>query len=145
MSRNINNIEDQLIADEGKKPSAYQDKLGFWTVGIGTCIDARLGCGLTDDEQLYLLRNRVRDRILAINQRWPWTVELDEVRMGVLINMSYQMGVHGLADFKHFLDALQRRDYPAAKAAMLDSLWGKSQDVARATRLSIQVETGEWQ
>jgi len=145
MSRNVHSIEDQLILDEGKRASAYQDKYGYWTVGIGTCIDARLGCGLSDEEQLYLLRNRVADRTLAINQQWPWTVELDEVRMGVLINMSYQMGMHGLADFKQFLSAMQRRDFAAAKTAMLDSTWAKTQDSPRAERLALQVETGLWQ
>jgi len=144
MGRNVTNVEEQLIADEGKKPSAYQDKLGYWTVGVGTCIDGRLGCGLTDDEQLYLLRNRVAARVAAIRQQWPWTEQLDAVRLGVLINMSYQMGVHGLANFSTFLTRLQAGDYSGAKTAMLDSLWNE-QDPARAGRLAIQIETGIWQ
>ena len=145
MSRRITNIEEQLLADEGKKSSAYQDKYGYWTIGIGTCIDGRLGCGLTDEEQLYLLRNRVEQRKQAISQQWPWTDALDEVRLGVLVNMSYQMGLHGLGNFKQFLDALQRGDYSAAKEAMLDSLWARSEDSPRANRLALQIETGVWQ
>lgn len=142
MSRNVGSIEEQLILDEGRKASAYQDKFGYWTVGIGTCIDGRLGCGLSEEEQLYLLRNRVNDRRAAIIKQWPWTEQLDAVRFEVLINMSYQMGIHGLSNFHMMLSAAQRGEWTAAKDAMLDSLWAKSEDSPRANRLAIQMETG---
>ncbi len=145
MTRRVTNIEEQLIADEGKKASYYQDKYGYATIGIGTCIDGRLGCGLTDDEQLYLLRNRVQQRRQAILEQWPWTAVLDDVRFGVILNMSYQMGLHGLSNFKHFLAAMQQGDWSAASAAMLDSTWAKSEDSPRANRLAVQVDTGVWQ
>ena len=48
----ITNLKDQLIRDEGCKGSYYADGRGFATVGIGTCIDSRAGCALTNEEDL---------------------------------------------------------------------------------------------
>lgn len=141
----ISSLEDQLKRDEGSKPSAYQDGLGFWTVGIGTCIDARKGCGLTDDEQLFLLRNRLPINEAALSKQFPWTDALDEIRRGALLNMTYQMGLHGLGEFRDFLSKLQTGDYVGASAAMLDSTWAKTQSPARAQRLAQQIISGTWQ
>lgn len=58
-SLNLKKLEDDLFDDEGYRKSAYQDHLGFWTIGIGTLIDERKGAGITVDEAKYLLRNRL--------------------------------------------------------------------------------------
>src|SRR5271155_2551458 len=121
----INNILSQLERDEGKRGSAYQDSLGYWTIAIGVCIDARKGCALTEAEIQYLTNNRITSVTIQISQTWPWTIALDPVRFGVLQNMVYQMGVEGVAEFKQFLSELQAGDYEAASVAMLDSLWAK--------------------
>ena len=139
------NLEDQLLRDEGKKSSAYQDGLGYWTIGVGTCIDAKKGCGLTDEEIMFLLRNRLSENEAALSRQFPWTDALDDVRRGALLNMVYQMGLHGLGEFHNFLAALQQGDYNKAAEEMLDSTWAKSQSPARAKRLSIQIQTGVWQ
>lgn len=44
-----------LETDEGRVPHAYQDHLGYWTIGVGHLIDKRKGGGLTPDEVDYLL------------------------------------------------------------------------------------------
>lgn len=139
------NLIEQLSRDEDRRASAYQDGLGYWTIGVGTCIDARKGCGLTDPEIDLLLSNRIAAVTAQLSQQFPWTDVLDEVRRGVLLNMAYQMGIHGLAEFRQMLQALQQGDYSSAAAAMLDSTWAKSQSPDRAQRLSKQMETGEWQ
>jgi lysozyme len=137
-------IFEQLARDEGKKPSAYQDSLGYWTIGIGTCIDSRVGCGLTEAEIELLCSNRVQQAKKALADAFPWAAALDDARMGALVNMAYQMGIHRLSGFKKFLAALQAGDYAAAAKEMLDSLWAQEQSPARASRLSIQIQTGVW-
>jgi GH24 family phage-related lysozyme (muramidase) len=52
-------LQETLRRDEGCRSSAYQDSRGFWTIGIGICIDARANCGLTDEEIQFLFNNRV--------------------------------------------------------------------------------------
>jgi lysozyme len=141
----IASLKDQLIRDEGSKRSAYQDSRGFWTIGIGTCIDERANCGLTSDEILLLFNNRVaiaKDTLVA---NFPWIAALDPVRIGALENMTFQMGAGGVAEFRYMLAALQKGDYPSAAGAMLDSSWAKVQSPARATRLSLQIQSGIWQ
>lgn len=34
-------LKKQLIRDEGDVPYAYQDSLGYWTIGAGFLIDKR--------------------------------------------------------------------------------------------------------
>lgn len=138
-------LEDQLKRDEGSRASAYQDGLGFWTIGIGICIDARKGCGLTDEEILLLFNNRLTKNEAALAAQFPWTDALDPVRRGALLNMVYEMGLHGLGEFREFLGRLQAGDYNGAAAAMLDSTWARAQSPARAERLAEQIRTGVWQ
>jgi lysozyme len=134
----------QLKGDEGVKPCAYQDHLGFWTVGVGRLIDGRKpGAGLRPDEITYLLNNDVDDRIGALTKALPWFQDLDDARKGVLLNMSFQMGTDGLLQFRRTLDHIRLGKYIEAADAMLQSLWAK-QTPERAQRLAKQMLTGQW-
>lgn len=145
MRPGVTDIESQLRADEGFSGSAYRDSQGYWTIGTGICIDANKGCGITIAEDTILLNNRIALAKTQIEETWPWTTGLDDTRFGVLWNMAYEMGIHGLGEFHDFLAKLQSGDYAGAGAAMLLSKWAESQSPARAHRLSQQVITGQWQ
>jgi len=134
-------IFEQLIRDEGVKFFPYVDSVGKTTIGIGR--------NLTDDgisfqEAKYLLTNDVQNAVAQLEKNFPWAVGLDDARHGVLVNMTFNMGIRRLAEFKNFLAAMEREDWATAKAEMLDSLWAK-QVGARAERLALQIETGAWQ
>lgn len=133
----------QLRRDEGEVLHAYQDHLGYWTIGVGILIDKRKGGGITSEESAYLLNNRIDERQAAIVKRLPWTSTLDEARFGVLVNMSFQMGVEGLLGFKNTLAMVRDGKYEEASKGMLNSLWAK-QTPERAKRLSEQMRTGQW-
>lgn len=141
--RNVKDIESQLRLDEGEKLHAYQDHLGYWTLGVGRLIDKRKGGGITLEESSYLLENDIRKRRAEVARRIPWFEGLDVVRQGVLLNMAFQMGVDGLMGFKNTLGMISRREYNDAARGMLQSLWAK-QTPERAYRLSEQMRTGEW-
>lgn len=140
----ITSLEDQLTRDEGDEPSAYQDSLGYWTIGVGRLIDARRGGRLSADERQYLLRNDVARVRQQVADRLPWVSQLDEIRRAVLHNMAFQLGVNGLCNFVRTLALAKSGDYAGAAAEMLDSTWAK-QTPERAQRLSQQMETGQWQ
>jgi len=133
----------QLRRDEGEVLHAYQDSLGYWTIGIGVMIDKRRGGGITQEESEYLFVNRLRARIGELDQMLPWWRTLDEPRQGVMLNMSYQMGVLGLTGFVNTLRMVQAGSYEAAADAMLKSKWA-SQTPVRAQRLSDQMREGVW-
>lgn len=134
----------QLRRDEGEVLHAYQDHLGFWTIGIGVLIDKRKGGGITQEESEYLFLNRLREKERVLRNKLPWFARLDDARQGVLLNMAYQMGVEGLLAFKNTLAAVEAGDYKKAAEGMLASKWAQ-QTPARATRLAKQMETGVWQ
>ena len=139
----ISELTKQLRADEGVVSHAYQDHLGYWTIGVGRLIDKRKGGGLRPFEIDYLLRNDIEDRINELNKRLSWFQNLDDARRGVLLNMSFQMGVDGLMQFKNTLEMIKQGDFDKAADGMLNSLWAR-QTPERAKRLSIQMRTGAW-
>lgn len=139
----ISELTKQLRSDEGVVSHAYQDHLGYWTIGVGRLIDKRKGGGLRPFEIDYLLRNDIEDRINELTKRLPWFQDLDDARRGVLLNMSFQMGVDGLLGFKNTLEMIRQGDYDKAADGMLNSLWAR-QTPERAKRLSLQMRTGAW-
>jgi lysozyme len=135
---------EQLKRDEGEVLHAYQDHLGFWTIGVGILIDKRKGGGLLPEESEFIFRNRLRLLNAELDKRLPWISRLDPVRRGVLINMAFQMGVAGLLAFKGTLALVLAGKYQEAAKEMLRSKWA-SQTPARAQRLSNQMDMGVWQ
>ena len=136
-------LKKQLTRDEGVVEHAYQDHLGFWTIGVGRLIDKRKGGHLRAKEIDFLLENDIADRIAALTAKLPWFTKLDEARQGVLLNMSFQMGVQGLLGFKNTLKMVETGQYENAANGMLQSLWAR-QTPERAKRLSQQMRTGIW-
>jgi lysozyme len=133
-----------LEADEGRRGSAYQDSLGYWTIGVGRLIDERKGGRLTDDEIDYLLANDIREKTAMVRAQWPWFDHLNDARQAVLICMAFQLGIGGLLNFKKALGAMRDERWPDAAREMKDSTWAK-QTPARCSRLAYQMETGAWQ
>lgn len=137
------NLRDQLREFEGVIPHAYQDHLGFWTIGVGRLIDKRKGGGLTNDEIDYLLDNDIARKSDEVFSRLPWVKTLNEPRQAVVIGMAFQMGIAGLLGFKNTLRAMQEGRFADAAQGMLNSKWAQ-QTPERAKRLANQMERGEW-
>lgn len=133
----------QLVRDEGEVLHAYQDHLGFWTIGVGHLIDKRKGGGITKEESAYLLHNDIDRKEKELLARAPWMATLDEARFGVMMNMAFQLGVDGLLKFVNTLQMVEDGDYDGAADGMLKSLWAK-QTPERALRMSEQMRTGVW-
>jgi lysozyme len=139
-------LERQLLGDEGKRACVYQDHLGYWTIGIGRLVDERVkGAGLRDKEISFLFNNDMQERTVALTERLPWFATLDAARQGVLVNMSFQMGVDGLLAFGKTLSFVKQGAYSMAADQMLKSLWARAQTPKRAERLAAQMRTGVWQ
>ena len=134
-------LRRDLIRDEGLKLHAYQDHLGFWTIGVGRLIDKRKGGGIAEDEAHFLLDNDIDHCLDDLKTRYPWVIGLDEARQRALCNMRFQLGAVGLAKFKATLAELERHDYEAAADHMLHSLWAR-QTPQRAQRIAHLVRRG---
>lgn len=136
-------LTKQLRRDEGEVLTAYQDHLGFWTIGVGRLIDKRKGGGITAEESAYLLSNDIDKREAELLRRAPWMAHLDSVRFGALLNMAFQMGVDGLLGFTNTLQMVRSGDYEGAASNMLRSKWAE-QTPERAKRISKQMQSGVW-
>jgi lysozyme len=134
-------LVEQLTRDEGVKRYPYRDSVGKLTIGVGRNLD---DVGISTDEINLMLANDIHSATVALEYNFPWTSSLDEARRGAMLNMTFNMGIHGLMGFRDFLGKMQAGDYAGAANAMLDSKWAQ-QVGARAQRLSIQIETGIWQ
>lgn len=137
-------LTEQLRRDEGTESCAYQDSLGYWTIGVGRLIDARKGGGLSNDEIDYLLDNDIKAKTAEVLRALPWAARLSEPRRAVLVNMAFQLGTKGLLAFRRTLGSVEDGHYGEAALGMLDSTWAK-QTPARAMRLATQMETDQWQ
>jgi lysozyme len=138
-------IDEQLIAelrrDEGVVRHAYQDSLGYWTIGVGRLIDRRRGGGLSEDEIDQLLWNDVMRVEAGLDRRIAWWRKLDPVRRRVLVNMAFNLGVEGLMGFVRTLKAVEDGRWADAAAGMLASKWARQVGV-RAERLAGMMRTG---
>ena len=139
----IDDLIKQLRRDEGEVLHAYHCSEGWLTIGIGRLIDAKKGGGITREEAAYLLGNDIQRVSRDLQQNLPWAVTLSEPRMGVLMNMAFQLGIAGLLKFKETLRHVQAGAYDEAAAAMLDSTWAK-QTPERARRLAAQMLDDVW-
>lgn len=130
-----------LKKEEGVIPHAYQDHLGFWTIGVGRLIDKRKGGGLSSDEIDYLLRNDINRFVAGLEKALPWWNELSSNRKAALTAMAFQMGLKNLLSFKKTLALIRDKKYNAAAEQMLTSLWAK-QTPARAKRTAELIRNG---
>jgi lysozyme len=139
---NLDLLKKELRSDEGFKPQAYKDSLGFWTIGIGRLCDAgKPGSGLTEEEGLYLLGNDIKRTTDALVAQLPWVKNLSDARQRALVNMAFQLGIDGVLGFKHTLALIQSGDYAAAADNAMQSLWAK-QTPNRAKRVTDMIRNG---
>ena len=128
-------LKQLLIDHEGNIPHAYQDHLGYWTIGVGRLIDERRGGGLSDAEIDYLLENDI-DRILEqLEHTIPYWFDLPDNVQIALASMAFQMGIAGLFGFRRMFAAIEREDWAEAKREALNSKWA-NQTPARANEIA---------
>jgi lysozyme len=129
----------QLRLHEGERLRPYRCTAGKLTIGVGRNLEDR---GITADESAMLLSNDIsreeRDLLAAL----PWAAKLSEVRQRVLLDMSFNLGLQGLLQFKRTLAAIEAGRYQQAAGMMLDSRWAQ-QVGQRAQRLSEMMATGQ--
>lgn len=126
-----------LIEEEGLRLKVYMDTAGVPTIGVGRNLRDK---GITKDEALKMLQDDIADVLVALPSLAGW-YRLDHVRQLVLADMAFNLGVHGLLEFKDMLSAVWHGDWEAATQEMLTSRWAH-QVGRRAHRLAEMMRTG---
>lgn len=138
-------LSADIERDEGREHVAYPDpitKAAPWTIGVGhtgrevhpglVWADAMINDAKATD---IMLVQRGLDTALA------WWRTLSDPRQDVLVNMAFNMGVHGLLEFQEALAAMRAGHFAGAAVAMLESQWAR-QLPDRSARLATQMSTG---
>lgn len=149
-------LKQQLLRDEGYVEHAYQDSMngkcktcgqsdGYWTIGVGHLIDRRKGGKLPRHIIDALLEWDITQKSAEVYTRFPWAVDLDEVRKAVIINMAFQLGIDGLAQFQRAMGHMKDGHYMKAAEAFADSKVAREQTPERWRRHCQQLASGLWQ
>jgi lysozyme len=131
-------LQQQLERQEGFRQFPYKDSVGIETIGIGRNLKS---VGISLQEAQMLLQNDLEKVMHELMTTYPAYLKLDDARKSVLLNMAFNMGIHGLMQFRQFLVFLEDGKYAEAAAEMLRSKWAE-QVPNRAHELAQIVETG---
>lgn len=120
----IEQIAEDLRRHEGCVLHAYEDHLGYLTIGIGRLIDEQRGGGISEEEAEYLLKNDI-DRIASRLQHERGFRNAPSTVKRALVNMAFQLGFSGLLSFKKMWKHLENSNYAVAADEALDSKWAE--------------------
>ena len=159
MNYNREALIDQLILHEGMELQVYKDHLGIDTIGVGRNLEDRgitdgelafmnmlkaeiYEQGITETHARFLLANDIDIVEKELSNAHPCISGIGDVRIRVLLDMGFNLGVPRLNKFKNMWKAVHDRDFSLAAVEMLDSRWA-NQVGQRAVRLSEAMKTGE--
>lgn len=140
-------MTDKLSAlielDEGRVPYVYKDSLGYATIGVGFLVDKAAGGRIPDEVIDFWLAYEIKERGKQLLRALPWAAHLDDVRLAVLIDLAYNVGVEGVQRFVKTLTLMKTGAFVEAADEILRSKWAR-QVGKRADRLSMMLRTGRW-
>jgi len=105
---------------EGFSSTPYTDSTGHMTIYWGHNLDTP---ALSNSE--LTLRSDISIATHDLVEFLPMVLKIGDVRLSVLIEMVFNLGIEKFKEFKGVISAVERHDFDQAASAMLDSLWAK--------------------
>ncbi len=115
----VDTIRDRLKRHEGYRSKPYTDTRGKLTIGYGTNITD----GISRDEAELLLDYRMNVAYADVIENIGCASTMDKTRLGVLIEMTYNMGIARLLTFRKMITALEQQDYETAAREIINSAY----------------------
>lgn len=112
----IDSALPRVKQNEGFRPHLYKDTRGHLTIGYGFDVEA----GISDFAATALCAAQLEERAKILSTYW-WAKDVDDVRMGVIVEVSFNVGLSGLLHFPNMLAAVGAKDWTKAQAELLDS------------------------
>jgi len=137
----IEQLREELEADEGCVMEIYEDELGLKTCGVGHLLrpddpefEMEVGTPVSEERVAELFAKDIAWTITDCQKLLPEFDDLPgEVRL-IIANMMFNMGANRMAGFRKFLTAIEDADWQSAAFEMHDSRW-RRQLPARSGRL----------
>lgn len=141
-------LEHDLIRDEGIAFKSYLDTKGNWTIGIGHKLTPDIANRATlvwsKDQIDAAFTQDVVTAQLGIGDSWALYKSQTDLRQDCLVNMAFNLGVHGLLKFTTFLDLLGKGRFPEAALDLRGTPWFHEVG-QRAVRIAEQLITNTHQ
>jgi lysozyme len=113
------NLTERVKLHEGFRERPYFDSIGVGTIGYGFTY-------LKKEECDKILDNRLKEATgLVEGYLMNEGITLDDFRIAILVEMTFQLGFKGVLGFKKMWKALRDMDYAKAAAEMKNSRWFK--------------------
>tara|TARA_R100001509_G_scaffold139230_1_gene93611 strand:- start:896 stop:1327 length:432 start_codon:yes stop_codon:yes gene_type:complete len=136
-------IKQSILKHEGKVNSVYKDHLGNATFGVGHLVlptdDLQEGVEYSDE---VVMEYFDKDFSIALEDAKKFVTEehVHPTAFGIVVEMCFQLGLPKLQKFKRFHYHLNKCEYEASAAEMLDSRWAK-QTPNRANALADKMKS----
>lgn len=137
----MSKLVEQLKRHEGLRLTPYKCTADKWTIGVGRNLE---DVGISEEEAEMLLHNDIQRAKAQLVQKFPWTQQLDEVRLAALINFTFNVGIGTVSKFVNAMALLKDGKFDMAASEFLQSRWA-TQVGQRAIEVTEQIRTGEWQ
>lgn len=134
-------LNERLKVKEFYRQFVYKDTVGKDTVGYGRNLNDR---GVMEGEAAMMLDNDISYFDDKLSSELSFYNNLDEVRKAVLIDMAFNLGLHGLLAFKKTLHLISMGNYGMAASEMMNSKWA-TQVKGRAAELSEAMRSGAFE
>lgn len=158
----LTQLEYDLLQMEGLELAPYKCPAGKWTIGVGRNLEdnplnkydvIRLLIMETEEQKRFFFISLLREDIKVTRgdvrrtlTRAFIAIRKDRVRLDVLLNMCYQMGVKKVSAFKKMIAAIKLQSWNLAAVEMLDSKWARQMakyGSKRAKLLAKRMRTGK--
>jgi lysozyme len=140
-------VQDLIVRHEGLSLVKYQDTMGHWTIGVGHLLEGNPlpdylyepDGSISEATAMEVFDDDLQAVVTGLEVALPWSSSLDPVRLAVLTDMGFQMGVAGLCTFHQFLSLMKDGQYAAAAQDLQGTLLAKQtpQRVAENAQLLI--------
>ena len=138
----LEELREEIAADEGGKHEIYLDHLGFKTCAIGhLCLghepeyNLPVGTKITEERVNELFDQDIKNTIADCHIIFTDFDSLPDEARKIIANMCFQLGMPRLMKFRKTNDLIKKRKWREASIEMLISRWHE-QTPQRAERLS---------
>ncbi len=137
----MDNLKSIIIEHEGLKLFPYNDTGGKLTIGVGRNLT---DVGISSLEASMMLNNDInkcKSQLIG----FVWYEKLDPIRQDVLIELTFNIGIHNVINFNQMIENICLNNFKAASECLLESEWSRQVGANRANNMAHRLETGTYE